>query len=123
MNKTVMIVDDSALICRQVTLALSPSGFDVLQARDGVDALEQLSKSPQVALIICDVNMPKMDGMEFLEHVRDTPSATVPVIMLTTESDPALLARAKALGAKCWITKPFRADTIVETARKLTTAA
>lgn len=118
MSPSILIVDDSMMVRRQVTIALTGAGFQVIEASDGLDALEKMSASPDVALVFCDLNMPRMNGLEFLEGTRRNGSAA-PVVMLTTETDPKLLQRAKDLGAKGWIIKPFRADLLVATAVKL----
>lgn len=117
MSTTVMVVDDSFTIREQVSRALEAAGYDVLQAVDGVDALEKYRASPQISLVVCDVNMPRMSGIEFLEQAREVGSA--PVVMLTTEGQVELIRRAKSLGASGWITKPFKADLLVAAARKL----
>lgn len=125
MNLKVMVVDDSLMIRRQVGKSLREANFDVIEAKDGLDAFEQLSTDQQdTALIILDVNMPKMGGIELLEHLRaQAPELDIPVIMLTTEGQPEFVSRAKKLGAKGWIIKPFKANLLVAAARKLTQSA
>src|SRR5262249_23591557 len=94
--------------------------FDVVEAQDGLDALQKMREVGNVALVVCDANMPRMGGMEFLEHVRnDEKLRSTPVVMLTTEVEPGLVQRAKSLGAKGWIIKPFRADLLISAATKL----
>lgn len=124
MGHTVMIVDDSFVVRQQVASALRGADIGVIEATDGFDAIQKLAATTDVGLVICDVNMPRMDGFEFLETVRggDVHSG-VPVVMLTTEGQQSLRARARALGVKGWIVKPFHADHLVETARKLTHGA
>ena len=102
--------------------ALIAAGFSVEEAIDGVDALQKLAASPQTRLVVCDVNMPRMNGIEYLERLNATGMA-VPVVMLTTEGQPELIQRAKALGAKGWIVKPFNPNLLVAAAKKLTVAA
>jgi len=124
MGTTILVVDDSNMIRLQVGRALVGAGFTVVEANDGVDALEKLASSPEARLVVCDVNMPRMSGIEFLERVPRTDGApTVPVVMLTTEGQPELVQRAKMLGAKGWLMKPFKAELLVATAVKLTAAA
>jgi two-component system chemotaxis response regulator CheY len=119
MSTTILVIDDSAMVRQQVGRALSSSGFTVVEAADGVEGLEALSRTPATRLVICDVNMPRMNGLEFLERlIREM--STVPVVMLTTEGQPELIQRAKALGAKGWIVKPFKPDLLVAAAKKLT---
>ena len=120
MSKMVMVVDDSFMVRQQVGKALKGAGFEVVEAGDGQDALEKLGVNPGVALVVCDVNMPRMSGIEFLERLREDQSqAALPVVMLTTEGQNDIIQRAKALGAKGWITKPFKADLLIAAAKKL----
>jgi two-component system chemotaxis response regulator CheY len=119
MSAKVLIIDDSTMVRQQVGRALTAAGFSVVEAIDGVEALQKLAMSPEMRLVVCDVNMPRMNGIEFLERMNADHSA-VPVVMLTTEGQPELIQRAKALGAKGWIVKPFKPDLLVAAARKLT---
>lgn len=117
----VLVVDDSSTIRQQVGAALVPAGFGVVEAVDGEDALRKLDSSAGVAMILCDVNMPKMGGLEMLAEVKQRGRyAHVPVLMLTTEGQPELVARARSLGAKGWIVKPFKAALLAATVKKLT---
>ncbi|HEY4223078.1 MAG TPA: response regulator [Myxococcota bacterium] len=117
--KKVLVVDDSLTVRAQVTAALAGSGFDVVEACDGADALQKVAQNADLALVICDVNMPNMDGLEFLEKSRSEAASTVPVLMLTTEGHVALMERAKRAGAKGWMVKPFKAGLLLAAARKL----
>ena len=125
MPPTIMVVDDSQMVRRQVSHALVGAGFDVLEATDGADALQQLSAAASPSLIVLDVNMPKMGGIEFLQTLRGRgPGAAMPaVVMLTTEGEPRLMQEAKALGAKGWIIKPFKPEMLVAAVQKLTQAS
>jgi two-component system chemotaxis response regulator CheY len=117
MANKVLVIDDSMMVRKQVGMALTKAGFAVVEACDGADALEKLTVNADVALAICDVNMPRMNGIEFLEGAP----RSLAVVMLTTEGQPELIQRAKALGAKGWLVKPFKPEMLVATARKLTT--
>src|SRR4051794_29700528 len=120
MSATIMIVDDSGTIRDQVAGILSAAGFDVLQAVDGADALAQIRSGSVLSLVVCDVNMPNMNGIELLEKLHsDGGYNHLPILMLTTEGQPELLARAKALGARGWMVKPFRSDHLLRAAQKL----
>jgi two-component system chemotaxis response regulator CheY len=124
MGTKVLVVDDSMMIRQQVGGALIAAGFDVIDAKDGLDALEQLEAHKDVAIVVCDVNMPKMSGLEFLESLRsDSAFSGLPVLMLTTEGQFARIQRAKALGAKAWMVKPFKPDLLIATIKKLTLGA
>lgn len=117
--KNVLVVDDSLTVRQQVSQALVRGGFNVLEAGDGVEGLRQLD-SQKVALVICDVNMPRMNGLEMIEQVRTRPQlAGLPIVMLTSEGQPALIERAKRAGAKGWIVKPFKAELLLAAVNKL----
>ena len=120
MSNLVMVVDDSAMIRMQVARALKESGLEVLQARDGRDAWDKLSGGSRPALVICDVNMPRMNGIEFLEQIKgDGGYKDMPIIMLTTEGEPSLIRKARELGAKGWLVKPFQAELLLATVNKI----
>ncbi len=124
MGPKILVVDDSRMIRHQVSAALLAAGFDVIEATDGVDALAKLDASHGVSLVLCDLNMPRMNGLEFLEGAtKMMKGAPPPVIVLTTETDPKQLQRAKDLGAKGWIIKPFSTEMLVATAVKLSAGA
>ncbi len=121
MDVKVLVIDDSQMVRRMVSNALQGAGFATVEAVDGVDALSKLTDNGDTKLIVCDVNMPRMSGIEFLEALRNDRKSELPVVMLTTEGQPELIQRAKSLGAKGWIVKPFKADLLVAAAKKLTT--
>lgn len=119
MAKTIMIVDDSASLRQVVGIALKGAGYDVIEGRDGQDALSKLT-GQKVHLIISDVNMPNMDGISFVTAVKQMPNYKfTPVIMLTTESDEAKKRQGQAAGAKAWVVKPFKPDTLLAAVQKL----
>ncbi len=124
MSAKVLIVDDSLLVRQQVGRTLSAGGFTIIEAVDGVDAMAKLTASPDIKLIVCDVNMPRMNGIEFLESMkRESKGGGASVVMLTTEGQTELIQRAKALGARGWIVKPFKPDLLLAAAKKLTAMA
>lgn len=121
MGKKILVVDDSATVRQQVGLALGQAGFDVVEAVDGMDGIDKMNQTADIALVICDVNMPRMSGLEMLEKLHAERKATLaPVVMLTTEGQPELVERAKKAGAKGWIVKPFKAELLIAAAKKLT---
>lgn len=118
--KKVLIVDDSGTIRQQVCVALEGVGFDVIEAGDGIAALEMM-KRHEVALAIVDVNMPRLDGLGMLEQMRaDSRLTSVPVLMLTTEVQQSMIARARAAGARGWMVKPIQNESLIQAVRKLT---
>ena len=118
MAPSILVIDDSMMVRKQVGNALKAQGYNIVEAVDGVDALEKLASNPETRLVVCDVNMPRMNGLEFLEQLA-TRKTSVPVVMLTTEGQPELIARAKALGAVGWLVKPFKPEFLLATAKKL----
>jgi two-component system chemotaxis response regulator CheY len=108
MGKIVLTVDDSKTMRAMLKLALDGAGHTVLQAEDGVHGTEVLAESTGVDVIITDINMPRMDGFGFIDHVRRDPrDRATPILVLTTESDEDKKRRARDAGATGWIVKPF----------------
>lgn len=118
-EKTVLVVDDSETIRQQVALALERAGFRVVEAADGVDGLERAEQN-EFCMVILDVNMPRLNGLEMLERLRQNPKhAKVPVLMLTTEVQQSMIERAKKAGARGWMIKPVKMDQLVSAVTKL----
>ena len=119
MAKTIMIVDDSASIRQVVGIALRGAGYDVLEARDGRDALSKLT-GQRVHLVISDVNMPNMDGITFVKELKQLRNYRfTPVIMLTTEAGKTKMAEGRSAGAKAWVVKPFRPPQMLDAVARL----
>lgn len=120
MAKTILIVDDSSSLRTVVRLALQRAGYEVHEAGDGKEALGQLDKLAKVHLIVSDVNMPNMDGITFVKHVKQHPRHKfAPVVMLTTEGQDAKKDEGRAAGAKAWIVKPFNPPQLLDAVSKL----
>ena len=120
MAKKVMVVDDSRTVRQQLGVLLADAGYEVLEASDGLEGVEKIGRTPDIAMVISDVNMPRMDGIQMLTMLRENPkTADLLVLMLTTEGQPGLIARAKAAGARGWIVKPFKPDLLLGAVRKL----
>jgi two-component system chemotaxis response regulator CheY len=119
MSKTIMTVDDSASVRQMVSFTLKDAGFEVVEAVDGVDALSRLSGAT-VHMVLTDLNMPNMDGLELIRRIRGGSSNRfVPIIMLTTESQIDKKQEGKAAGATGWIVKPFRPDQLLAVVKKV----
>jgi two-component system chemotaxis response regulator CheY len=119
MAKTIMIVDDSISIRQVVGIALKGAGYDVIEGRDGKDALSKLT-GQKIHLVISDVNMPNMDGISFVKALKQLPSYKfTPVIMLTTESQEEKKREGQAAGAKAWVVKPFKPEMLLGAVQKL----
>lgn len=122
MSKTILTVDDASTMRKVIALALAGAGHEVIEAEDGVAALTVL-QGRHVDLVITDVNMPRMDGIEFTRQARLLPLFTkTPILLLTTESDPAIKARGRAAGATGWIVKPFKQDQLLAVVAKVLAA-
>ena len=116
----ILIVDDSETHRKQLQAELSQAHYEVLEAADGVQGLEVVEAHPQIDLILCDVNMPRMSGLMMVEKLRaKREGKNIPVMMLTTEADPALKERGKAAGVSAWAIKPFDAKKVIVAIEKL----
>ena len=114
--KTIMLVDDSATILLSISNILSKAGYAVEKANCAAEGLKQFSGGVKVDLLITDLNMPGMNGIEFIKEVRKLPNYKfMPILFLTTESQQAKRAEAKAAGASGWLVKPATADELLDT--------
>jgi len=121
MAKTILVVDDSGTVRQQVSMALKQAGFTVAEAADGRDGLAMIDANRNIDMVICDVNMPNMNGLDMVDKVKGKPeNKALPILMLTTEGQPSMIKRAKEAGAVGWIVKPFDANQLVKTAKHLT---
>lgn len=118
MPKRILSVDDSATVRQVVSFALRDAGYETLEASDGRDALSKFTND--VHLVVTDLNMPNMDGVELIKRIRGgAVNQYVPILILTTESQPARKQEAKAAGATGWIVKPFRPEQLVAVVQKV----
>jgi two-component system chemotaxis response regulator CheY len=119
-KKKVLVVDDAQTVRHQVSQALAPAGFEVLEAADGVVGCDLIDSDRDIAVVICDVNMPRMNGIEMVEQIKQKPeNSALPVLMLTTEGQPALIKKAKEAGARGWVVKPFNPSQLVAAVQRL----
>jgi len=116
--KKILVIDDSETIRQQVKQALAATGYEIIEAVDGIDGLEKLRALTDVDMALCDVNMPRMNGLEMIAEVQRS-GPKIPILMLTTEGQPSLIRRARESGAKGWIVKPFKAELLVAAVTKL----
>lgn len=118
-GKTILVIDDSSSCRTVVKLALQTAGYTVVEAVDGEDAVGLLDPHAP-ALIVCDVNMPRMDGLSFARHVKTTADHRfTPILMLAAESLEAKKAEGRAAGVRAWITKPFQPSQLVDAVARL----
>jgi two-component system chemotaxis response regulator CheY len=117
--KTILVVDDSASLRQVVKMALTSVGYEVIEAVDGKAALALLD-GRTVSMAICDVNMPVLNGIEFVKAVKQLPKYKfMPIMMLTTESQEAAREQGKVAGARAWMVKPFAPMQLVKAVDKL----
>ena len=113
---TIMLVDDSATILLSIASILSKAGYTVEKAANAELALQKFNAGTKVDLLITDLNMPGMNGIELIKQVRQIPAYKfVPILFLTTESQQERKQEAKAAGASGWIVKPATADELLST--------
>jgi two-component system chemotaxis response regulator CheY len=117
--RSILAVDDSASMRQMVSFTLRSSGYEVIEAVDGQDALDKIGDR-QVDLVLTDQNMPRMDGISLVKHLRALPQhKSTPILMLTTESSDQMKAQGKAAGATGWLVKPFDPTKLLEVVRKV----
>ncbi|MFT4099699.1 MAG: response regulator [Burkholderiaceae bacterium] len=116
---TILTVDDSASMRLMVAFTLKHAGYEVIEAVDGLDALERL-KGRDVSLMLVDQNMPRMDGISLVKELRKTERhRATPILMLTTESSDSMKQQGRSAGATGWLVKPFDPAKLVGIVRKV----
>jgi two-component system chemotaxis response regulator CheY len=124
MSKRVLVVDDSPTVRQQLELTFSDAGYLVETAEDGQFGLERLRADRGFDLLITDINMPRLNGADMLEAAKaEGLTSSLPIVVLTTEGHADLVARAKAAGARGWMTKPMQPAVLIKAAEKLTRSA
>lgn len=119
MSQCILTVDDSSTMRQMITFTLKGANFDVIEAGDGVEALE-VAPGKKLALIITDVNMPRMDGLTLVGRLRAMPEFKfTPILVLTTESDASMKQKGKDAGATGWIVKPFSPEKLLDVVNKV----
>lgn len=115
----ILAVDDSASLRQMVAFTLRSAGFDVIEAVDGQDAIDKL-KDRRVDLVLTDQNMPGIDGLSLVRHLRGTQTyLRTPILILTTESSDEMKQAGRAAGATGWLVKPFDPKRLIEVIRKV----
>ncbi|HOP62919.1 MAG TPA: response regulator [Spirochaetota bacterium] len=121
MNKYIVVIDDSPTIRVSVEMALKQLGLPVKQAENGRDALDKISQikdeGSEIAMCISDINMPVMNGLEFISEFRKMDKFT-PVVVLTTEAEKDVIQKGKEAGASGWIIKPFQAEDLLNVVKR-----
>ncbi len=116
----ILVVDDSETARVQVKLDLLDAGHEVLEAENGLKGLQTLSENKDIQLIICDVNMPEMDGLSMCEEIHGNEEINrIPIVMLTTQCNEDMKARGKSNGVVAWINKPHKAKPLLAGIEKI----
>lgn len=123
-RKRILVIDDASLVRLYYRDALERAGFEVVEALNGIEALEKLLDAP-ADLMVVDVNMPQMDGLSFLRTLRakGPPLSSIPSLVISTEDEPDRISAAHSAGANLYLVKPVTMDTLVRYARVLSGAA
>jgi two-component system chemotaxis response regulator CheY len=122
-QKKILIVDDSAAMRGQIRDVLASAGFDSVEAVDGMEGLQIIARRGDLAAVLCDINMPRMNGLQMLEFVKSRGQVpALPIIVLTTEGQVRLVEQAKKAGAKGWVVKPFKAELLIAAVHKVVEA-
>jgi len=117
--RRVIAVDDSVTMRQMVTFTLRQAGYEVVEAADGRDALTKI-QSQRVDLVVTDLHMPNLDGIELIKRIRALPTYRfTPVLMLTTESQDRKKAEGQAAGATGWIVKPFQPEQLIKVVKRV----
>jgi len=120
MAKNILIIDDSKTVRNLVAFVMKKDGFKVISAEDGLDGLEKLYSSEQIDLIICDVNMPRMDGFTFIKNVREQEMyRDLPIIVLSTEGREKDIQTGMNLGANLYMVKPAQPEKLLRNTKML----
>jgi len=123
MEKLILFVDDSPTMRSSVTFCLRNAGYRVTEAQDGVDGLDKLQaikeEDQPLALIITDINMPRMDGITFIKKVKETELKFIPILVLSTESEESVIEEGRAAGASGWLLKPFQPEQLLWAVKKV----
>lgn len=118
MTRRVLVVDDEPELAKIIQVRLAANGYDVIRAENGQEALDK-AESEKPELILLDVMMPKMHGLDVLRKLKEDPDTEgIPVVMLTAKDDKESVLKAKSLGAKDYIAKPFNSEALLDTVRK-----
>jgi len=120
MGKTILVVDDSVSMRQMVSFTLTGAGYEVVEAGDGKEAVDKLNGGAKPNLVITDLNMPNMDGIQLIKAIRGmAPHKFTPILMLTTESSDAKKKEGQGAGATGWVVKPFNPEQMLATIKKV----
>ncbi len=121
MKVKILVVDDSESIRSALVKDLNENGYETLEAKDGIEGLKVFQEQQSViGAVFSDVNMPNLDGLGMIQKIMEScPNHGVPILMLTTEANTEMKAKAKVLGVRAWITKPYVKEKLIAAAQKL----
>ena len=118
-SRKILAVDDSVSMRKSISFILGQENFEVVEAENGADGLSK-ANADKFGLIITDINMPIMDGIQFIKELRNTAEHKfTPIIVLTTENQESKMQEGKAAGATGWIVKPFSSEKLIAVVKKI----
>lgn len=118
-SKKILVVEDSRSFRQQITIAIESRGYEVISAADGQEGLEMLALHPEVVVIVSDINMPEMNGLDMIRSIKNQGQYQGPIMILTTEGDLSVIEKGRALGVNCWLVKPFEPAVLLSAIDKL----
>ena len=118
-DKKILVVEDSRSFRQQITIAIESRGYEVIGASDGQEGLEMLAEHPDVLVIVTDINMPEMNGLDMVRSIKNQGVYQGPIMILTTEGDLSVIEKGRALGVNCWLVKPFEPNVLLSAIDKL----
>ena len=122
-EKKILVVEDSRSFRQQITIAIESRGYEVIGAADGCEGLEMLGQHPDVVVVVTDINMPEMNGLDMVREIKSQGEYQGPIMILTTEGDLSVIEQGRALGVNCWLVKPFEPNVLLSAIDKLMNSA
>lgn len=113
-----IIVDDSKTARQKIKNDFAGRDFEIIEARDGLEGIAKIEADPDIKFVICDVNMPNMNGLAMCEKLAES-GVRLTIIMLTTESSVEMIDRGRKAGVKAWVTKPYNPEKLIQTVEKM----
>lgn len=118
-SKKVLVVDDSLALRTHIASIISKAGYDVIEAENGIAAIDKMKENLDICVVVSDINMPKMTGIQMIEEIhKDQTLSGIPVIVVSTEEGSELVKKAREAGARGWLVKPFSPGQLISVIKK-----
>ncbi|HEY8944541.1 MAG TPA: response regulator [Polyangiaceae bacterium] len=120
MSRKVLVIDDAEPVRQWLSKLLSEAGFQVVQAIDGIEGAKQIRAHADLAVVLCDINLPRLNGLDMLESIQqEIAEKDLKVVVLTSDAGPDSILRGKRAGVKGWFIKPLKGELLVAALQKL----